>query len=258
MSGATQGRTARVIAELKHPVQQWTRGWMFAASTPERGMELGLRSGRHFWILGRAGVLGTCGSDVAVAGLAYLAPSLVEEAWQAVPADLSPGDIASAYAACAIEWGQRALPTFGEQRVGRLDQLARRVIDAAPASVGSVFAGWRALAVPDDVFGRAALSMHVLRELRGAASIIAMHAVGLTPLQAVLASPAPPPRSGPAWAEHLGWSAPFEDAAPHLQQRRVAEDLNNQILAPFFDVLDSEELDEFAHLVVDIRNSIDM
>eukprot|EP01041_Mallomonas_annulata_P023574 gene23574-biopygen16511 len=44
---------------------------MFAASTPERGLSLGLASGRHFWVLGRAGVLGECGAEVATAGLAY-------------------------------------------------------------------------------------------------------------------------------------------------------------------------------------------
>ena len=90
------------------------------------------------------------------------------------------------------------------------------------------------------------------------ASIIALHAVGLTPLQAVLASPAPPPRSGPEWARHLGWTGPFEDAAT-LQARRLrAEDLNNEILVPYFEALSAAERAELTELLVSIRNDIDM
>lgn len=255
-TGATP--TVEVVGHLKQAVQQWTRGWMMTGATAARGTALGLRSGQQFWIVGRAGVLGNCPAEVATAGLAYLAPALVGRAWDELPAGLTPPAVAAAYAACAVDWGDAELARFDEEDLRRLDELARRVIDAAPASLGPVFAGWRAVPTPAGLGGRVSLTMHVLRELRGAASIVALHAVGLTPLQAVLASPAPPPRSGPPWAEHLGWQGPFEDAAPYVERRMRAEALNNEILVPCFDALDPAELAELARLVVDIRAAIDM
>ncbi len=250
--------TLEAVAALKRPIQQWTRGWMLVKETDERGVALGLRDGEQFWIVGRAGVLGDGDADVATAGLAYIAPGRVRAAWDHLPAGLTPRQVADAYTACILDWGERELPRFGEEPLRRLDELARRVEDAAPASVGAVFAGWRAVPAPAVPGARVALTMHVMRELRGAASIIAMHAVGLTPLQAVLASPAPAPRSGPPWAEHLGWEGPFESVEPLRARRARAEDLNNEILVPYFDVLDADELDELAGLVTSIRDAIDM
>ena len=222
--------TLATVIELKRPIQQWTRGWMMGPSTDRTAAAIGLASGEQLWVVGRAGVLGNCDADVAAGGLAYLAPAFVRQHWDSLPSGLGPRQVAQAYADLCAEWGEGELPRFGADRLGRLDTLARRVIDAAPPSLGLVFAGWRAITPPAGLGGRVALTMHVLREMRGAASIVAMHAVGLTPLQAVLASPAPPPRSGPEWAKHLGWTGPFDDAAQFQQQRLRAEDLNNEIL----------------------------
>ena len=250
--------TLEAVAALKRPIQQWTRGWMLVPETDQRGVDLGLRDGEQFWIVGRAGVLGDGDAEVAVAGLAYIAPARVRAAWDELPAGLTPRKIADDYAARIFEWGDRELPRFGEERLGRLDELARRVEDAAPASVGAVFAGWRAVPAPAGTGARVALTMHVMRELRGAASIVALHAVGLTPLQAVLASPAPAPRSGPPWAKHLGWEGPFESVEPLRARRERAEDLTNEILVPYFDVLDADELAELVDLATSIRDAIDM
>ena len=246
------------VIELKRPIQQWTRGWMLGPLTEQRAVAIGLPSGEALWVVGRAGVLGSCPVDVAVGGLAYLAPALVSRYWDHLPAGRTHLEVAQAYADLCSDWGESELPRFGDERLERLDTLARRVIDAAPASLGSVFAGWRALRVPRSAAGRAALSMHVLREMRGAASVVGIAAVGLTPLQAVLASPAPPPRSGPEWAQHLGWEGPFEDPAAFRALRDRAEEINNEALVPYFGALDPSELAEFAHLLTSIRNDIDM
>jgi hypothetical protein len=140
----------------------------------------------------------------------------------------------------------------------RLDELGRRIADAADGSLGTVFAGWRAQPQPDDVNARVALTMHVLRELRGGAHIIAVNACGITPLDAVLASPAPPPRSGPAWAEHLGWSGPFADPTAARDARSEAERLTSRMLVPIYGSIGDEALDEFAELVETTRDAIDM
>lgn len=124
--------------------------------------------------------------------------------------------------------------------------------------MGVLFAGWRAQPQPDDVNARVALTMHVLRELRGGAHIIAVNASGITPLDAVLASPAPPPRSGPVWAEHLGWSGPFADASDARDARADAERLTSRMLVPIYGSIGDAALAEFAELVETTRNAIDI
>ena len=99
--------------------------------------------------------------------------------------------------------------------------------------------------------------MHVMRELRGAASIVAMHAVGLTPLQAVLASPAPPPRSGPPWAEHLGWKGPFESAEP-LRARESEPRTSTTRYWPRTSTSSMSKSDELVDLIAWIRDTIDI
>ena len=123
---------------------------------------------------------------------------------------------------------------------------------------GVLFAAWRSVAQPDDVGGRATLTMQVLREMRGAAHIIAIQACGLTPLDAILASPAPAPRSGVPWAENLGWRGPFRDPEEVRASRLEAERLTTEIIAAHLAVLSPDELADFAELVDTTRNSIDM
>jgi len=250
--------TLDTVVALKRPIQQWTRGWMMGPPADAKAAQIGLASGEQIWVVGRAGVLGDCDADVAAGGLAYLAPEFVRKHWDSLPAGLTPRRVAAVYAEACTEWGTAELTRFGTDRLGRLETLSRKIIHGAPPSLGLVFAGWRSMPRPADLGGQVALSMHVLREMRGAASIIAMHAVGLTPLQSVLASPAPPPRSGPEWAKHLGWTGPFEDPAQFVDQRNRAEELNNEILVPYFDALSAAEVAEFAELLVSIRNDIDM
>ena len=154
-------------------------------------------------------MLGDGDADVAAAGLAFLAPDRVRAAWESLPDGLTHRQVADAYAGCAARGAHRSWPGSIQRGCHGSIELGRRIADAADGSIGTVFAGWRAQPQPDDVNARVALTMQVLRELRGGAHIIAIAACGITPLDAVLASPAPAPRSGPAWAEHLGWTGPF-------------------------------------------------
>ncbi len=187
-----------------------------------------------------------------------LLPQRVRAAWDSLPEGLTHRQVADAYTALCCSWGATELARFDPARMTRLDELGRRIADAADGSIGTVFAGWRAQPQPDDVNGRVALTMHVLRELRGGAHIMAIAACGITPLAAVLASPAPPPRSGPVWAEHLGWSGPFVDAEWAREARMEAERLTSRILLPIYGSIGDGELDEFAELVETTRNAIDM
>ena len=246
------------VERVLKPIQQFVRGWMQTDVTKIRAAELGLRSGNDFWIVGRSGVLGDCSAEVAAAGLGFLGLAGVRSAWQSLPAGLTPSKVAGEYAKVCAEWGTVELARFDPGRMRRLNEVGRRIIDAADGSIGTVFAGWRAMPEPDDIGGRVALTGHVLRELRGCAHIVAVAACGITPLQAILASPAAPPRSGPGWAEHLQWTGPFPDGANFRRARLEAEQLTSRILLPAYGSVPAAELDEFAELIEATRNAIDM
>lgn len=246
------------VERVLKPIQQFVRGWMIGEPTDRLAAELGMKSGSDLWIVGRAGVLGDSDSDVAAAGLAFLAPDRVRVAWDSLPPGLTRRQVADAYTALCCEWGSTELARFDQARMARLDELGRRIADQADGSLGAVFAGWRAQPQPDNVGARVALTMHVLRELRGGAHIIAINACGITPLDAVLASSAPPPRSGPVWAEHLGWTGPFGDPTAAREARAEAERLTSRMLEPIYGSLGDAALDEFAELVETTRNAIDM
>ncbi len=145
------------VVDLKRPIQQWTRGWMLTKATDDKGIELGLESGRQFWICGRAGVIGDCDASVAAAALAFLDPDEVRRYWESLPSHLPPRAVAEAYAERIFEWGERELPRFGEATLRPLEDLSRRVIDAAPCSLGVLFAGWRAMPKPPSLAAQVAL-----------------------------------------------------------------------------------------------------
>jgi hypothetical protein len=246
------------VERVLKPIQQFVRGWMTGPSTDALAAELGMRSGEDLWIVGRAGVIGDGDAAVAAAALGFLSVERVRSAWDSLPEGLTPRRAANAYTELCCRWGRNELARFEPERMRRMVELGRRVVDAAPGSLGVLFAGWRAQPRPDDVNADAALTMHVLRELRGGAHLIAIHACGLTPLDAILASPAAPPRSGPPWAEHLGWHGPFADWEWARQPRLDAERLTSKLLLPVYATLADDELDEFAEIVETTRNAIDM
>ena len=256
----TRTTTEATVERVLKPIQQFVRGWMMSPSTRARGRELGLvAADNQFWIVGRAGVLGDGPAEVAIGGLGFVGPGSVRASWEALPAGLSHRAVAQAYADCCTDWGRAELARFDQGDMARLDELGRKVIDAASPALGSVFAGWAAVPQPtDSAAARVALTTHVLRELRGGAHIVAVLASGITPLDAVLASPAPAPRTGPEWAEHLNWQGPFRDPAEVRDARMEAERLTSRLLLPAYGALSDAEQREFADLVETTRNAIDM
>ncbi len=246
------------IERLTKPTQQFTRGWMLTRETAEHGVNLGFASGSDFWIVGRAGVLGECTAETAIAALGFHADHLVRKAWEGLPEGLSHAETSLRYAQRCCDWGDAALGDVDRNALEQLDEFARRIIDAAPTSLGATFAGWRAMPLPDSLTARVALTTQVMREMRGAAHLVAVIAAGLTPLDAILASTNAPPRTGPEYAERMGFVGPFRDPEEVRPQRLAAEAATNAILAPFFGVLGAEELATFADLYEGTRNAIDM
>lgn len=233
---------AATIAHIALPIQDYTRSWMLAPSTDAYGVEMGFASGVQFWVVGRAGVLGDCPVEVACAAIAFEPPDAVKRAWEALPSGHTPRDVALDYRDRITAWGDQAFEDVPVETLEIVDTLGRRVADAAPAALGVLFTGWRALPTPESSSGRAALTVHVLREMRGAAHIAAVTACGLTPLDAILAATHAPPRTGPAYAQRLGFTPPFRDPAEVRPQREEAERRTESMLIPYFSVLSDDEL----------------
>lgn len=252
---------AELVERMFKPIQQFTRGWMMAESTDTYGVEVvGMRNGSEFRVVGRAGVMGDCTWQAATAALAFHAPDHVEAAWSNVPEGLTHHEVAAEhYRSRVLAWGREALtPVFDHDDLTTIDTLGRRIADAAPRSLGAVFAGWRDLPEPDDIGERVALTTQVLREMRGAAHLTAIIACGLTPLDAILASTNAPPRTGPGYAERMGFTGPFRDPEEVRAPRLEAEALTSRLMEGYVSGLSPEERARFGELVETTRNAIDM
>lgn len=240
---------AATVAATAKPILEIGRTWMMDPATAERGAELGLPPGFGFWTLGRAGAMGDVGPDAAAAAIGFMAPDQIAALMAACPPDLAPSRAAEAFAESAAGWGRRTLGEIGDDGLAELAALANRVAAAAPASIGALFAGWRALPQPDDPAGAATVALNVLREHRGAAHLIAAHAVGLGP-HGVILSTDDPVRGGASWAEVFGWSAPHPEPDP---ARRVeAEELTSTLCQPAYETLTGAERGRFVDLTSNI------
>ena len=146
-------------------------------------------------------------------------------------------------------WRRLRLGSWTPTSCGAIGSLGLR--DSFPRVL---FAGWRALPVPPDLPAAVALSLNVLRELRGGAHLSAVHAAGIGPVGAIVAAP-DPVRGGPPGAERFGWREPYP--APDPDGRILAEQLTSTICVPAFAHLSSGELDRFVALVIEARSFLD-
>ena len=216
--------------------------------TAAQGQELGLEPPFGFWIVGRAGFLGDVPADVAAAAIGFMHRDRVASAWDLCPDDLPRFEVTKAYARRATDWGSEALAGIDSTRLARLDELGRKVAQAASPALGTLFAGWQsAVDAPGDPGGNATLTLNVLRELRAGAHLIAVHAVGIGPHGAIMASE--PPRGGDGWAETFGWPAPHP--SPQADKRAEAETLTSALLVPAYSALEGREQGELVDLVTE-------
>ncbi len=249
---------AETVERTFKPIQQFVRGWMLTPDTEAYGRQLGLRDLDQFWIVGRAGVLGSCPTEIAVGALAFHGPGKVADAWQQLPDGLDHATVAGHYHGRCVTWGDEVVGDFEGADMLRLDELGRRIVNAAPSNTGPLFAGWRSMPIPGGHGGRVALTLHVIRELRAAAHSCAIVTHGLTPVEAILASTNAPPRTGPDYARFMGFNGPFRDPGEVREQRVAAEATTSSIMERFYGVLTGGELDEFGELVESTRYAIDM
>jgi hypothetical protein len=222
---------------------------MLDAATQAAGRALGY-PGWPFYLAGRAGVLGPASPPVVAAALAFFPLPFIRAQWEIA---LDGGPIAravDAYAAECRRWGREHLD--GVRGLARLCDLGARVIDGASRAGRPLFAGWAEVELPNgadgatDDPGRAAQLLHVFRELRGGAHVLAVLAAGLHPLTAVLIDP----DSGAAGARYFRWPPPYPTPSHDDRRRWAAAQRNTDALvAADLAVLDSDETAEFVDLV---------
>ncbi|WP_246363604.1 SCO6745 family protein [Nonomuraea rhodomycinica] len=236
--------------QVKAPIGQYGGGFMLSREAKALCEKLGLGA-RELYFRGRCGVLGECAADVVTSVAVFFPPAHVEESWNGgrkLPAE----EAVELYAGVCHAWGRRKL---GEHDgCARIAELLERVVARAPSPGAPLFAGWRAVPLPDDPPARAAQLMHVVRELRGGLHANAVIAAGMSPLEAMLArahdgSPFGHV-TGETMARFFQWPEPYPEPTPELVARRAAvEDATDELLAPVFSVLNEDESDELIELL---------
>ena len=208
-------------------------GWMISSQAKAFTKDNGLR-GRQGYVLGRGSVLGDVDADVVTAAFGFWPADIIREAWEGGRAVLDLPTAKERYGEACRTWGRVRLETLDD--AARLAELLGWVVDGADVAGLGLYAGWRAVPLPDDDLGRVIQRLHVLREYRGGMHLISVVASGLSPLQAVLSGP-----GGHGNATFFGWEEPFEDSTGLQLSRSDAETLTDRLVAPSWDVLGHDE-----------------
>ena len=198
--------------------------------------------GRPAYVLGRGSVLGDVDADVVTAAFGFWPADVVRESWDQGRAVLDVATARERYAEMCRSWGRARLAGLSDP--ARLAELLSWVVDGCDVVGLPLFAGWRAVPLPDDDLGAVTEQLHVMRERRGGLHLLAVIACGLTPLQAVLSGP-----GGTSNATFFGHDEPFEDVSGLTTARSEAEALTDRLAAPAFDVLAHDERVELLNLL---------
>jgi hypothetical protein len=236
--------------QLKAPIGQFGGGFMISREAKAVCEEHGLGA-RELYFRGRCGVLGECDADVVNSVVVFFPPEHVEESWNGgrkLPVERA----VELYAEVCGAWGKRKLG--GYDGCARIAELLQQVVDRASAVGAPLFAGWRAVPLPDDPPARAVQLMHVVRELRGGLHANAVIAAGLHPLEATLATghDATPfgQVTGEMIAKYFNWPEPYAVPGPGVVARRAAvEETTDDLMASVFSALGDSESDELIDLL---------
>lgn len=239
----------QVAAAVKPGVLALVGAFAESPRTLRRARLMGL-SGWAYYVAARAGALGDVRPDTVAAALGFIAPEAVADGWEAAAKMLAPSEVAARHLDECCRWGAEMFADFA--RLDRLLDLAQRVVLAADAAGLPLFAAWRAMPVPDDAPGaQAAILLHLMREHRAGAHVVAVRASGLTPLEAVIAGP-----DGETGAVAFGWQPPYPPAGPLIRRRLWAEAVTDSITGQSFAVLDTAERVELVGLIESLRATV--
>jgi hypothetical protein len=235
---------------VKAPIGQFGGGFMVSREAKAACEEHGLAA-REFYFRGRCGVLGECDADVVTSVAVFFPAAHVESNWNGgkkLAVDLA----VELYTEACRQWGRRKLG--GYDGCARIAELLEPVVERASPFGAPLFAGWRAVPLPDDPPARAVQLMHVVRELRGGLHANAVIAAGLHPLEATLAATHDTTPFGVADGELVAkfftWPEPYPKPSPATVARRAAvEEITDDLMAPVFSVLRDSESDELIELL---------
>jgi hypothetical protein len=219
--------------------------FMLDPATFASGAELGF-AGADLYFAGRGGVLGDVDADVVAAAFCFFEPGLVRGMWDQGRAVMAPSQAAAAFADLGHRWGERNVPD--KVHADRLGELAGRAVAAARPACAPVFAGWRALPVPDSPKAHALHHMNGLRELRNGLHAAAVITRGLSPHEAVSIR-------SPHMAPLFGWNEPAADIDPLRDVWQEAEDATDAAMAHAFDVLSPDERAELVGLANELHEA---
>jgi hypothetical protein len=228
--------------DLRDAVVRVPGGFMTAASTYQRGAELGFE-GADFYLAGRAGVLGEVPADVVVAALVFFAPQTVHDAWARSGAVMSREQTAREWLAAGHAWAEQQLPDDVDWAT--VAALLAPVVRAAPAAGAPVFAALRTFDEPEGPKALALHRMNAVRELRGALHGAAVLTVGLAPVEAVVVRT-------PRMLRAFGWPEPGPDAEPLHARWSLAEARTDRMLGRSLAVLDDDERAELVDLLTKV------
>ncbi|MBF6318094.1 hypothetical protein IU453_15125 [Nocardia cyriacigeorgica] len=234
-----------VGAAVNPYIQQLGGAFMFSREGKEYAAETGVDTFFGPYTRGRGGVLGDVDAIVVTAAFGFFPENSIRTAWESV--QMPAAKAAERYARVCQDFGRRKLAGF--EQAGRLAELLETVASAADPAGVPLFAGWRAMPLPEDAPARVQQLTHILRELRGGLHLLAVRASGITPLQAVLISGSPI-NDGPGQARWYGWPEPFEEITDDVRSRwERAEALTDELIDPAFAALNEGEQAELTELV---------
>ncbi|GLY89644.1 SCO6745 family protein [Actinoallomurus iriomotensis] len=242
-----------IAAAVAEPIGRLGGAFMISREAKAYSSEVRL-TGWAPYFRGRFGVLGDVDADVVVSAAGFFPAETVREAWEA-GAGLSAATAADRYAVVAHDFGRRKLADFAES--ARLADLLQLVVDGGNVVGAPLFAGWRAMRLPEDERARVIQLAHVVRELRGGLHIVAVLASGLSPLEAVVSGTSAILPDGEANAEYFGWPRPYPEVTEEVRRRHVAaERLTDELMAPTFAALDKTEADELVALLAKAERAV--
>jgi hypothetical protein len=232
----------QAAANAKASVATIVGAFAESPQTLRRARLLGL-SGWAYHVSARAGALGDVRPETVAAAIAFIAPEAVTEGWEATAKSSQPSEVATWHLRELCTWGVEQVGGF--PRLGRLLELAERVLSEVDPAGLPLFAAWRAMPVPSQEPGaRAAFLLHLLHEHRQGVYVIAVRAGGLTPLEAIIAGP-----EGETGAVALGWQSPYPPAGPLVRRLMWAESVANALAGQAWATLDRPERVELAGLL---------
>lgn len=214
-----------------------------------RAGEVGLEPGLGVYIVGRFGVLGRVDAGVVTAAAAFWNPATIRAAWEPALERCDPASVAAWYGGVCADYGRTH---FAEAPgLARWCELAEAVADTAPVFGLATFAGWRAMPRPDDAPARAALLLHVLRELRFGLHANATVAAGLSPSVAMRTTP-----GMDAMVAAFGWEEPLEPVTDaDVARREEIEATTDALSAASLGGLDADRAEELITLAEGIATA---